>query len=246
MKKLATLACAALVSLPITSMADTLSLTIGGGMWQEDPNGYFRSNVDPLNVDIKDDLFWKEEDQGYLFVTLEHPIPIIPNVRVLTTSLEHSGSGTASFVLNGEVFTGDITSSGSFDQTDITAYWEVLDNVVSLDLGLTAKLLDFSYSVSSTAGTGPTSDSLSATIPMLYGLVGASPIPGLFLGVEGNFIGYDGNSLTDFTAKVSYTTDFFLGIEGGYRSQTYELDDVDGYFGKLEFKGPFIGAYLKF
>ena len=244
MKKLHTLACAAILSLPATSMADTLSVAVGGGMWQADPSGYFRNATDPTDVDVKDDLFWQEENQGYLFVTLEHPVPLIPNVRVMTTSLDHSGSGTASFVLNGKTFTGDVTSSGSFDQTDLTAYWEILDNVVSLDLGLNVKLLDFSYSVASTGQS--TSDSLSATIPMLYGLVGASPIPGLFLGVEGNWIGYDGNNLTDLTAKISYTTDFFLGIEGGYRSQTYELDDVDGYFGKLEFKGPFVGAYLKF
>jgi len=244
MKKLHTLACAAMLSVPSITMADTLSISIGGGMWQEDPGGYFRNATDPANVDVKDDLFWQEEDQGYLFVTLEHPVPLIPNFRVMTTSLDHSGSGTASFVLNGKTFSGDITSSGSFDQTDLTAYWEVLDNVVSLDLGLNVKLLDFSYSVASTGES--TSDSLSATIPMLYGMVGASPIPGLFLGVEGNWIGYDGNNLTDLTAKVSYTTDYFFGIEGGYRSQTYELDDVDGYFGKLEFKGPFVGAYLKF
>ena len=213
-------------------------------MWQEDPSGYFRNASDPTDVDVKNDLFWKEEDQGYLFVTFEHFVPIIPNFRLMTTSLDHSGSGTATFILNGEVFTGDVASTGSFDQTDITAYWEVLDNVVSLDLGLNVKVLDFSYSVTSLTET--TSGSITATLPMLYGLVGASPIPGLFLGVEGNWIGYDGNDLTDLTAKISYTTDFFLGIEGGYRSQTYELDDVDGYFGKLEFKGPFVGAYLKF
>lgn len=244
MKKLHTLACAAMLSIPTLTMADVLSVSIGGGMWQADPSGYLRNAIDPTNVDVNDDLFWKKEDQGYLFVTLEHPVPIIPNVRIMATNLDYSGSGTASFTLNGETFSGTVSSEGSFDQTDITAYWEVLDNVVSLDLGLTAKLLDFSYSVASTGVS--TSDSLSATFPMVYGLVGASPIPGLFLGVEGNWIGYDGNNLTDFTAKVSYTTDFFLGIEGGYRSQTYELDDVDGYFGKLEFKGPFIGAYLKF
>jgi outer membrane protein len=246
MKKLISLACATLMSLPTISMADTLSVAIGGGIWQEEPSGYFRnaSTGDTTNVDIKDDLFWKEEDQGYWFITFEHFVPIVPNFRVLGTKLDHSGSGTATFILDGQSFTGDITSTGSFDQTDITAYWEVLDNVVSLDLGLTAKLLDFSYSVASTGVS--TSGSLSATFPMVYGLVGVSPIPGLYLGVEGNLIGYDGNNLTDLTAKISYTTDFFLGIEGGYRSQTYELDDVDGYFGKLEFKGPFVGAYLKF
>jgi outer membrane protein len=246
MKKLSTLISAAVLSLPMTSMADTLSVSIGGGMWKEDPGGYFRNAIDPTNVDVKDDLFWKEEDQGYLFVTLEHFVPIIPNFRLMTTSLDHSGSGTASFTLDGKDFTGDITSSGTFDQTDITAYWEVLDNVVSLDLGLNIKLLDFSFSVASTAPPQQTSGSLKTTIPMVYGMVGVAPIPGLHLGVEANWIGYDGNDLTDFTAKVSYTTDFYFGFEGGYRSQSYKLDDVDGYFGKLEFKGPFIGAYVKF
>jgi outer membrane protein len=248
MKKLSTLACAAVLSVPSLSLADTLSVSIGGGMWQEEPSGSFRNESlgDTTNVDVNDDLFWTEENQGYLFVTFEHPVPLVPNFRVMTTSLDQSGSGTASFQLNGETFSGDVTSSGSLDQTDLTAYWEVLDNVVSLDIGLNVKLLDFSYSVSSTLGSGPTSDSFSATIPMLYGMVGASPIPGLFLGVEGNWTAYDSNTLTDLIAKVSYTTDFLLGIEGGYRSQSYEIEDLDGYYGKLEFKGPFIGAYVKF
>lgn len=248
MKKLLTLTCATLLSLPAISTADVLSIAIGGGVWKEDPSGYFRNQSagDTIDVDVKDDLFWKEENQGYWFATLEHPVPILPNVRILSTSLDHSGSGTASFDLDGVTFGGTVSSSGSFDQTDITAYWEVLDNVVSLDLGLTAKLIDFSYSVASTAPVAQTSGSLSGTIPMVYGLVGVSPIPGLYLGVEGNFIGYDGNDLTDLTAKVSYTTDFFLGVEGGYRSQSYKLDDFDGYTGKLEFEGPFLGAYLKF
>ena len=247
MKKLLSLTCATLLTLPAVSTADVLSFAIGGGIWKEDPSGYFRNQNagDTINVDVKEDLFWKEEDQGYWFATLEHPVPILPNVRILSTSLDHSGSGTTSFTINGETFTGTVSNEGSFDQTDITAYWEVLDNVVSLDLGLTAKLIDFSYSVADNFGN-TTSGSLSGTVPMLYGLVGISPIPGLYLGVEGNFIGYDGNDLTDITAKISYTTDFFLGIEGGYRSQSYTLDDVDGYFGKLEFEGPFLGAYLKF
>lgn len=246
MKKLLSLACAAILSVPAISMADILSVAIGGGVWKEDPSGYFRnaSTGDLTDVNLKDDLFWKEENQGYLFITFEHPVPIVPNIRIMSTSLDHSGSGTASFVLDGKTFTGDVTSSGSFDQTDITAYWEVLDNVVSLDLGLNVKFLDFSYSVASTGES--TSDTVDATIPMVYGLVGVSPIPGLILSLETNYVSIDGNSLTDLAAKVAYTTDFHLGIEGGYRSQSYKLDDVDGYFGKLDFEGPFLGAYVKF
>ena len=248
MKTLYTLACAAILSLPAISMADTLSVAVGGGMWQADPSGYFRnqSKGDPLDVSVKDNLFWQEEDQTYLFITFEHFVPIVPNVRIMSTNLDYSGSGIASFTLNGETFSGDVTSEGSLDQTDVLAYWEVLDNVVSLDIGLNLKFLDISYKVDSSLGSGPTSDSLDLTVPMLYGAVGGSPMPGLYLGVEGSWIGYDGNDLTDLTAKISYTTDFYLGIEGGYRSQSYTLDDVDGYFGKLDFEGPFLGAYLKF
>ena len=55
-----------------------------------------------------------------------------------------------------------------------------------------------------------------------------------------------GSTISDFSAKIAYTTDFFLGIEAGYRTQKIELDDVDDTTADLTFKGPFIGAYLKF
>lgn len=246
MKTLYTLACAAILSLPAISMADTLSVAVGGGMWQADPSGYFRNQSagDTTNIDVRDDLFWQEEDQTYLFITFEHFVPIVPNFRIMATNLDYSGSGIASFTLNGETFSGNVASEGSLDQIDVLAYWEVLDNVVSLDLGLNVKFLDISYSVASSGVS--TSDSTDLTVPMLYGLVGVSPIPGLYLGIEGNYVSISGSRLTDVIAKVSYTTDYFFGVEGGYRSQSYKLDDVDGYYGNLDFDGPFLGAYLKF
>jgi len=246
MKMLYTLACAAILSLPAISMADTLSVAVGGGMWQADPSGYFRNQSagDTTNIDVRDDLFWQKEDQTYLFITFEHFVPIVPNFRIMATNLDYSGSGTANFQLNGQTFSGNVTSEGSLDQTDILAYWEVLDNVVSLDLGLNVKFLDISYSVASSGVS--TSDSLDTTVPMLHGAVGVSPVPGLYLGIEGNYVSLSGSRLTDLTAKVSYTTAYFFGVEGGYRSQSYTLDDVDGYYGSLDFDGPFLGAYLKF
>jgi hypothetical protein len=57
---------------------------------------------------------------------------------------------------------------------------------------------------------------------------------------------YSGSTISDFTAKISYTTDFFVGFEAGYRTETIELDDVDDTDANLDFKGPFIGAYVKF
>ena len=124
-------------------------------------------------------------------------------------------------------------------------YYEVLDNVVSLDLGLSARVMDIDYTISDDSPQ-TNSDSVSATIPMVYGLIGGSPLPGLLISAEGYYMSYDGSTVSDFNAKIAYTTDYFIGFEGGYRTQTIELDDVDGTNANLDFKGPFLGAYLKF
>ncbi len=244
MKKLQTLATVAALTLSSTALADFASVSVGAGIWKETPSGGFYKTGDPLEVSVENSLFWKEENQNYLFARIEHPVPLIPNVRITRTTLDHAGSGTATFTLNGVSISGTVSSDASFEQTDITAYWEVLDNVVSLDLGLNAKLIDLSYTV--TDGTNTSSDSVSATIPMVYALVGISPMPGLLINAEGSVISYSGSTISDYVIKLSYTTDYLLGVEAGYRNQTYKLDDIDGYFGEMKFKGPFAGVYLKF
>ncbi len=55
-----------------------------------------------------------------------------------------------------------------------------------------------------------------------------------------------GNSLSDFTAKIAYTTNFLLGFEAGYRKLSFELDDVSDTNANIDFDGVFAGAYLKF
>jgi len=234
---------------PGLASADFIGFSVGAGIWKDSPTGYFRKTSDNINVDIENDLYWGDENQNYFFATLEHPIPILPNIRLSKVNVEHSGAGTLtrSITINGTTYSAseDVTSSASFDQTDITLYWEILDNVVSLDLGLNAKLLDLSYTATGSL-SGTTSDSASATIPMVYGLVGASPMPGLLLSAEMAYVTYSGTTVSDFTAKVAYTSAFLLGVEAGYRSQVYTLDDVAGITADIKFSGPFAGLYLKF
>lgn len=233
----------ALVALPGMASADILSITVGGGVWNETPEGGIFKVGDPTSVDVKNNLFWSEESQGYLYATLEHPVPLLPNVRLMYTSLDHSGSGTTTFDFEGLTFSGNVANDFTVDQTDILAYYEVLDNVVSLDLGLNVRVLDISYTI---ADGNNTSGSVSGAVPMLYGLVGGSPWPGVLLSAEGNYMSISGSTISDFNFKIAYTTDFFVGFEAGYRTQTIELDDVDDTNANLDFKGPFIGAYLKF
>jgi len=243
LKKLSYFALSAALISPLAANADTLSVSVGGGVWNETASGNFQKTYDPASVDIKDNLFWGSESQGYFFATLEHPIPILPNVRLIYTKLDQSGSGDTSFTFDGETFSGTVSNDFKIETTDLIAYYEVLDNVVSLDIGLNIRNLKADYTIIN--GSSVT-DSFDETVPMLYALVGGSPLPNLIISGELSYVAYSGSTVSDFTAKVAYTTDFFVGFEAGYRQQKFEFDDVSDTNAKLDFSGVFAGAYLKF
>jgi len=241
--KLKQLACLAALSIPFSVQSDTLSVSVGGGAWNESPIGNFQKTIDSAEVNVGENLFWDSESQGYFFVTFEHFVPLIPNFRLIRTNLDHSGSGNATFSFAGQNFTGNVSNDVSIETTDLITYYEILDNVVSLDIGLNLRNLKVDYTINN---GGNVTDSISATVPMLYAWVGASPWPDLIISGELSYIAFDGSSVSDFTAKVAYTTELFVGVEAGYRKQSFELDDISGTNANLDFDGVFAGAYLKF
>ncbi len=246
--KLKQLVCLLGLATSFTAHADALSVSLGGGAWNESPSGNFQKTSDALNVDVKDSLFWEKESQGYFFATVEHFVPLLPNVRLMHTKIDHSGSGnvTIPFEFDGKAFSGDVSNDVSIETTDLIAYYEILDNVVSLDIGLNIRSLNVDYSIVSADLSTTAVDSFSATFPMLYGLVGTSPWPGLTISGEMSYIAFSGSSMSDITAKIAYTTSFLVGVEAGYRKQNITLDDTSGNDAELTFDGIFAGAYLKF
>ena len=237
------------LAIPFSASADILSVTVGGGVWNETPDGNYQKVGDPA-VSVTDNLFWKKESQGYIFAILEHPVPMLPNIKVAHTKIKHDGNGDAPiFTFNGTNFSGKVINDVSIESTDLYAYYEILDNVVSLDLGLDIRNLKIAYDIEAKLGpitTGSESDSVSATFPMLYAMVGATPWPDLIISGELSYIAYSGNKISDFTAKIAYTMENFIGLELGYRKQSYKLDDVSDTDADLSFDGIFAGAYLKF
>ncbi len=247
--KLKQFVCLTALLMPLSAQADTLSLSIGGGTWNESPSGNIQKTTDPGTVDVENNLFWDSESQGYFFATFEHFVPLIPNFRFIHTSMDHAGNGTTIFTFDGQTFTGNVNNDVSIETTDLIAYYEVLDNVVSLDLGLTIRNLKVDYTITGDDGFGgssTTTDSINETVPMLYALVGASPWPDLVISGELSYMAFDGSSVSDFTAKIAYTTEFFVGFEAGYRKQNFEFDDISNTDANLDFDGVFAGAYLKF
>ncbi len=233
------------------AQADLLSLQIGGGGWKHDPSGDFRYNSgsSTVSINLDSDLHLATQTQGYVYINFKHPIPLLPDVRIMNTKLENSGNGQISqnFTFNSQTYTAttNVSSTLNLNQTDLTLYWEPLDNIVTFDFGLNFKKLDGEATLVSTS-LGTSSTTFSKVIPMGYLMLGVSPMEGLLISAETNVIQYSGSTISDYTVKVSYTTDYFLGIEGGYRKQIYKLDNVDGVFADMRFSGPFLGAYLKF
>lgn len=232
MKKIA-IATALLVA--STAHADTLY-----GLYAD--ANYWHTSADVTDNGVKQNY----DDQGnyMLSASLEHGVPLIPNVRVRHADINHSQS-TA--IAKDEV---------AFTSTDAIAYYEILDNVVSVDLGLGAKRIsgDVKY-------TGGKTLDLNKTLPMAYASVGAKlPFTGLSAKAElGVGVGTNVKA-TDAQAELKYdfvkTAAVDLGIKGGYRILSLDYDEMDvKYLGtvfgkqvpyKADFKGPYVGLEVHF
>lgn len=175
--------------------------------------------------------FSSDDESSYqVGLFLEHPLPLIPNVRIdFTPETTFSGSDG----LGG-------ANKVSFEQTDITPYYEILDNVVDVDLGISLKMIDARID-------GAIDDRFSEVIPMGY--VGVALTPPLSpLSVEGSikYIGYDGDSLSDARIKVLWKVAAGLAAQAGYRYESLKISDRFDTNTNLTFKGPFIGLNYRF
>lgn len=237
-----------LAALPLSANAELLSIEVATGNWDRDISGNFQAGAASTNLSLdgtgSNGLGLKDNDDSYTYAVFRHFVPLVPNIKVMSTSVSHKGSNSgAFFTFNGVPYAGSVTTEMVLDHTDITAFWNLLDTGVTIDFGLTARQLDGYASVDN--GT-KTTTSIDGTIPMLYAGAAVSPIKSLRFSYEMNWMSIGDTAVTDTIAKVSYHTNFMLGIEAGIREMNVELDDLDGNFANMDLSGTFIGLSLKF
>jgi len=237
-------------SLPAS--ADMIGAWVGANAWSYDIQGSVRyqSTNAADDIDVNRDLGYDSENLASYYVIIEHPLPLIPNVKISKTSIDTSANGTLSsnFSFGGKSFSVSeaVSSSLKLDQTDITAYWRILDNIANFDIGLTAKYLDTKTRITGTT-TGTASADVSTWVPMAYAGVGVDlPFSGLAVSADGSYIGYSGSNFYDYTVRATYDTPWLLGVDVGYRRINLSLDDIDGSYADVTFKGPYAGLYLHF
>ncbi|NQD38534.1 TIGR04219 family outer membrane beta-barrel protein [Permianibacter sp. IMCC34836] len=240
-------------TLPLSAQADTIfGVYAGAARWSQEYSGNFASetNGTATSIDVEDDLAIDDSDGNSLWIALEHPVPVLPNIRIERNELKSDGSNVLSRAItyDGDTYNASTTVVTDFDlsHNDYVLYYEVLDNWVNLDLGLDIKQFDGKIRLS---GSGQSSEEvLDAPVPMLY--VAAKfdlPLTGLSFGGQASGISAAGVTVKDIRFNVAYQFAFGLGIEAGQRNMSIEIDpDEEDVSGDLEFKGNYVAATFHF
>ncbi len=252
MKRLTALPLLMSATFAMPASADMLGIWVGANAWNYDISGStrFQSTSAIDDIDVKQDLGYSDDTLGSFYAIFEHPLPLIPNVKVSLTNIDTSANGqlTGSVTYGGKTFSASeaVSTSIKLDQSDVTIYWRLLDNIVNLDVGLNAKYIDGSTTITG-ATTGSATASFSTWVPMVYAGAGIDlPFSGLAATADGSYIGYNGSNFYDFSARVTYDSPWFVGGELGYRRINLTLDDIDANYADITFEGPFAGLYVHF
>ncbi|WP_339615541.1 TIGR04219 family outer membrane beta-barrel protein [uncultured Gilvimarinus sp.] len=225
---------APLVALCISATAHADAIGVKGdiGLWRSD----YAGDIGSASTSVGS-LGYTDETNRFLHISVEHPIPLIPNFRVGYTDINAGRSV--------EWEGGSASSTIELTHLDNTAYYEVLDNWVSIDLGLSLRIYDGRISLA----TPNTNESMKVddVLPMGYLLVEAElPFTGWSAGVEGNYTDFSDYQVTDYTLKLRYLFDSLvdLGVEFGYRNQALNIDQGIG--ADLTLDGPYAAFAFHF
>lgn len=244
-------AIAVLLAAPITAHADTLlGIYAGAGVWQADIDGAIGTDSDPITTE---ELGLDSENNNYFYLALEHPVPVLPNIRLSQTALKHEGAATVSreFTWDNQTFSGEAATATTLDftMTDVTLYYEILDNWVSLDIGVTGKVLDGEAIVRQPAYNRSETIELSGGLPLLYAMARFDlPLTGLYVAAKANYIGYDDSSVSDADFHIGYRLESVLdvGAELGYRQFKLDLQDFEDATANLTYDGPYLNLAIHF
>lgn len=234
------------LALVTAANADFIGAEVGYAAWNSSLTGDIRKGNDSL--DFERDLgYGSSESNGFMWAYIDHPLPLLPNLKIQKTNFSDSATGTiqSPVTFNGTALGAvSATTSLTLDQVDVIPYWRILDNWVNFDLGLNIKAIDGSIEIK--ADNTARSD-FSVILPMLYAKARFDlPFTGLSVEGDASYIGYSGNKFSDIKAGVVYETKFGLGATIGYRQQNITLEDIDDTYGDITIKGAYAGLFYHF
>lgn len=236
------------------ALADSLAgIYLGAYSWQQNYSGYVEdldaSNPDIASLDFENDLGLDDDNGNSLYAAFEHGLPILPNIKVQHTTVEISGDNalTRSIEFDDQIFlvNESISTESDLTHSDITLYYQLLDNSVSLDLGLTARWFDGFISVDNASVQAQ--QDFDIIIPLVYVAARIElPLTGLFASASVNGLSDGDSSLVDYTLSLGFESSLGVGVEAGYRNMDLSLDDVEDIDAELTVDGGYLGLFYHF
>lgn len=232
----------ALVGLSSVANADIIGGNVDIAYWQADAAGKY--DIAGESADLEKSLGLEGDSSLFLSAAFEHPVPLLPNVKVAYSGISQSGSKTLDVNFSGQSAGDDVKSEWDLTTVDGTFYYEILDNWVNVDAGLTIRALDSEMEVVS-AGLA-SKEKAEAVLPLLYGRAQLDlPFSGWSVGAELNAMDYDGDRIVDGTGYVQYEVLGLAHARAGYRTLDISVSDsgdsVEG-----DVTGGFIGVGVDF
>lgn len=240
-------------TVPATAAADVaplIDVRLGIGVWEPDWSGGVNSEGNGA-FDVEDDLGFDDTRSNTFEAALEHPVPLLPNVRFDHVNIDddHSGTLTVDRDFGGETFSSDerVDSAYDLEMTDLTLYYSPLDNVVSLDVGVTARHADLEVEVDSRANDVSGREDGSAILPLGYLALRADlPLNGVYATGTAKGISAGGDSLHDIEVGLGWEPGSTFGIEAGYRELGLDIDETDDLEADVDLGGAYLTASLRF
>ncbi|MCK0154097.1 TIGR04219 family outer membrane beta-barrel protein [Alcanivorax sp. S6407] len=241
------IATSALLASTALHAAPGLNIYGGGYNWNTDFKGTVSSG--PANVDVEEDLGMGQADQSVIWLGIEHPVPLIPNVRARYFDLYESASNRLqrTFIFNDKPYVAStrVDSELELEMLEGTLYYTPIDTSLKLDVGLTIRQIDGYVRLTSIIADSRLN--IDEMLPMAHGAVRFDiPSTGAYLGGELNGIKYNGSSMNDYNVRVGWRSDFLLGVEVGYSQINLNLDNVSRLTTDLDMGGPYVALSLGF
>ena len=229
---------------------------ISAGYMKQKISGWVQYEGD--RADIKDDLNIGDKNSYFIRAKLEHPIPLLPNIKLQYTRMRFTGDGT---VTKSYTF-GNITVNVNdrvqtkldLDHYDIVLFYNLpfinMLQIIDAEVGLNIRVIDFYAKVRDVSQNREDSTSFLAPIPMLHGSLEIKPVGFFSLLVEANGIAYQGSHYYDITGELrikpirNILADFYIG--GGYKYEKLKIDDIDNTSADVKIKQPYLTAGILF
>jgi len=249
---------AGLLSTFLFSSSQALPLINGeiyAGYMSQDPTGWIQ-----YKGNAKNDLGLDREGSYFVKAKLELPIILIPNLYLQFVNMDFSGSGRLqrTITIDNKTYTAgaNITTDLKMDRYDVGIYYnvpmvnELTAGIVDLEAGINIRIIDFEAKVSD--GTRTAKADAVIPLPLLYAGAEIKPpiVDFVSFMAEGKGIRYSDNYYYEFSAELRFkpvgllVTDPFLAV--GYRYERLKIDDIDGNYGDIRIKQPYIALGLMF